>query len=126
MTSVTSVHRTAVEEAKQGLRRYQESIQCAISRRETQKHRPPMSAQDRQRLENNLDAITGLIVALNTGYKLEDPWTQGSLSHIPKGYSMAIERYKTYAQCISEVQAEAQDLVEEFTGRPVQQDVQCR
>ena len=124
--SSAAARREAVNEARQGLRLYHESIECAISEIRHQKRRFSTTVQNEDRLLDNLDAINNLILALNTGHSLEEPWGQDPQAHVPKLHGMAVQRYKTFAQRILDVQAEAQELIEQHTGRRIQHDVRLR
>jgi len=121
-----SSSRGAIDGARTGLRLYQESLQHAISVRQHQEYRPPMSAQDKERLDKTLFAITELILALRTGCKLEDPWTRDRLPYAPQLEGMAMVPNMTYAKRILEVEAEAQAMIVLLTGKPIQRDIQRR
>jgi hypothetical protein len=125
MTSAMA-RREAVDEARSGLRLYHETVQSAISTVQHQKRRFSTTVQNEDCLLDNLDDINRLILALNTGHSLEDPWGQDPLAYVPKLHGMAVQRYKTFAQRIIEVQAEAQELIEQFTGQRVQDDHRSR
>jgi len=82
--------------------------------------------QNEEHLVDVLDDINQLILALNTGHNLEDPWGQDPLAYVPKIHGMAIQRHKTLAQRILEVQAQAQELMVKYTGERIQHDVRLR
>jgi len=127
-TSMTSsmARREAVEDAREGLRFHKESIECAVATIQHQRRRCFTTFQGEDQLMENLGAINELILLLNLGTNLEDPYRQEPLEHVHRLHGMAIQQYKTHAQRILEVQAASHALRQQLTGRPLQYDRRTR
>jgi len=88
--STVYTRREAVKEARTGLRLHQESINCVLSIARRRQHQMMLSAQDERHLADNLDVIHELIIGLNTGHFLGDPFGQQPLQYVARLHGMAV------------------------------------